>query len=85
MTNIGYAVLLGIAIGLYCVYWIYKSEVKCAKNRANAQRFRQIRKQLTCKHDNIIIKVLDTCVTCETTVQYCTDCQKELSKKEIDC
>ena len=37
-----------------------------------------------CKHDNTFLKVIDTCVTCETVATICNDCRDILIEK-TDC
>lgn len=38
-----------------------------------------------CEHPNIIIQVTQTTATCETAVEVCADCFKELSEPKTDC
>lgn len=38
-----------------------------------------------CPHDIAIIKVLESIVTCETTVLVCTECGEELEKPKTEC
>lgn len=37
-----------------------------------------------CYHRNQVLKVTDSCVTCETTQTICTDCGEVLSE-ETEC
>lgn len=42
-------------------------------------------KRATCKHENKVIGVLNTVVTCETTAIFCKDCKKQLTEPITDC
>ena len=39
----------------------------------------------TCPHDIAEIKVIYTCVTCETTQLVCTSCGEKLEEPKTDC
>jgi len=38
-----------------------------------------------CPHNIAVIKVIETVVTCETTVLVCTECGKELEQPKTEC
>ena len=38
-----------------------------------------------CDHNNCVMRVISTVVTCETTAIFCQDCGKQLSKPKTDC
>jgi hypothetical protein len=40
---------------------------------------------VVCPHDIAKIKVLESIVTCETTVLVCTECGEELEKPKTEC
>lgn len=40
---------------------------------------------VVCPHDIAEIKVLESIVTCETTVLVCTECGEEIEKPKTDC
>lgn len=45
-----------------------------------------LKKQSQCQHKGEkLIKLLDFNVNCETTVEVCADCNKELTKPKTDC
>lgn len=38
-----------------------------------------------CKHKNKVLRVIYSCVNCETTAIFCQDCAKQLTEAKIDC
>lgn len=38
-----------------------------------------------CPHSITEINVIATCVTCETTVEMCSSCKKQLTEPKMEC
>lgn len=80
--------------------WSEKRKVKYRKSQKNKRLSdyekwqRNIKNNVTdggssiveiCKHPNRITRVIDTTANCETTVEVCIDCWKEVTQPKTDC
>ncbi len=42
-------------------------------------------KPFKCKHKNKVLRVIYSCINCETTATFCQDCAKQLTEAKTDC
>lgn len=68
--------LVIIIFGLLCAFDIIKINNDYNKNYSITE---------ACPHDIAEIRVIETTVTCETTVLFCSECNAQLSKPKIEC
>ena len=68
--------LVIIIFGMLCAFDIIKIDKDYSKRFTAAE---------TCPHDKTEIRVIETAVTCETTVLFCTECNAQLSEPKIEC
>lgn len=43
------------------------------------------KRKVRCKHLNLIKRVIEALVTCETTAAFCADCGKQITQPKTDC
>lgn len=83
-----YLLIIILALGsfIYLMIWIF-CKVQVAKFNVSLNKEPQVTKsvQEECTHPETFIKVIYTCVNCETTVQACKFCKAELAKPKTDC
>lgn len=85
--------LLVVVIVLFVAAWIdpknQVSECGCKLQCGYCKELEASEKKYsikeTCKHPNILLRVLEISGTCETIIEVCADCDEPLSEPKTEC
>lgn len=64
-----------------CIYF----PDKICEFKTYCENYKCDHQTIPCDHEKTHIKVIESIVTCETTVEVCEDCGKILTEPKTDC